>query len=158
MPWTETCAMNERMCFVAAYLDGAESISALCREFGISRKTVHKWLARYGESGFVGLEARSRAPLTYVIDGGNFSVNGGATLQEATGGTGVTIILTDSSGGDAPGRVTINGGAIVTLAAPTSGDYSGVVFYQDKSAVSTSKNKFNGGSTTNFTGALYFPK
>ena len=64
MPWTETCAMNERMCFVAAYLDGAESISALCREFGISRKTVHKWLARYGESGFVGLEARSRAPLS----------------------------------------------------------------------------------------------
>ena len=64
MPWTETCAINERMCFVAAYLDGAESISALCREFGISRKTVHKWLARYGASGFVGLEARSRAPLS----------------------------------------------------------------------------------------------
>ncbi|MBT3533404.1 MAG: hypothetical protein HN478_05960 [Rhodospirillaceae bacterium] len=93
---------------------------------------------------------------TYVIDDGNFSVNGGATLKEVDGGTGVTIILTDSDG-DSPGSVTINGGAIVTLAAPTSGDYSGVVFYQDKDAASTTKNKFNGGSTTNFTGALYFP-
>jgi len=33
-----------------------------------------------------------------------------------------------------------------------------VLFFQDKSAVSSTKNKFNGGSTTNFTGALYFPK
>jgi len=95
---------------------------------------------------------------TYIIDAGNFSVSGGATLEEVSGGTGVTIILTDSSGGDSPGSVTINGGAIVTLAAPTSGTYSGVLFFQDKSAVSSTKNKFNGGSTTNFTGALYFPK
>ena len=62
MPWTETCAMNERMCFVSAYLDGAESISALCREFAISRKTGHKWLARYRSEGIAGLEERSRAP------------------------------------------------------------------------------------------------
>ncbi|MFP6773509.1 MAG: helix-turn-helix domain-containing protein, partial [Alphaproteobacteria bacterium] len=55
--------MNERMCFVAAYLDGGESVSALCREFGISRKTGHKWLARYGQAGCAGLEERSRAPL-----------------------------------------------------------------------------------------------
>ncbi len=94
---------------------------------------------------------------TYVIDGGDFSINGGATLQEVAGGTGVTIILTDSSGGDSPGSVTINGGAIVTLAAPTTGDYAGVVFYQDKDAASTTKNKFNGGSTTNLNGAIYFP-
>ena len=94
---------------------------------------------------------------TYIIDQGNFTVNGGATLEEASGGTGVTIILMDSSGGDSPGTVTINGGADVTLAAPTSGTYSGVVFFQDKASASGTNNKFNGGSTTNFTGALYFP-
>ena len=43
MPWMETCVMDERRSFVAACLDGAESVSALCRIFGISRKTGHKW-------------------------------------------------------------------------------------------------------------------
>jgi transposase-like protein len=50
--------MNERMCLVAAYLDGAESISALCRAFGISRKTGHNWLTRYRLEGVVGLGER----------------------------------------------------------------------------------------------------
>ena len=62
MPWTETCAMNERMCFVSTYLGGSESISALCREFGISRKTGHKWLGRFRLEGVSGLEEQSRAP------------------------------------------------------------------------------------------------
>ena len=62
MPWMETCVMDERRSFVAACLDGAESVSALCRIFGISRKTGHKWLARYRGDGVIGLEERSRAP------------------------------------------------------------------------------------------------
>lgn len=62
MPWMETCVMDERRSFVVACLDGAESISTLCRIFGISRKTGHKWLARYDAEGVSGLEARSRAP------------------------------------------------------------------------------------------------
>ena len=37
MPWTETCAMNERMCFVAAYLDGAESIIPSCIDWDSRR-------------------------------------------------------------------------------------------------------------------------
>jgi len=32
MPWKETCPMNERMCFVAAWLEGEETKAALCRE------------------------------------------------------------------------------------------------------------------------------
>jgi transposase InsO family protein len=34
----------------------------LCREFGISRKTGYKWLARFKEKGVVGLLDRSRRP------------------------------------------------------------------------------------------------
>ena len=64
MPWRETCIMDERMCFVASCIAGDESVSALCRHFGISRKTGHKWLARYRSDGAVGLEDRSRAPQT----------------------------------------------------------------------------------------------
>ena len=36
MPWSESTKMDEKLKFVARYLDG-ESISDLCREFGISR-------------------------------------------------------------------------------------------------------------------------
>ena len=64
MPWTETCVMDERMCFVAACLEGVENMSALCLEFGISRRTGYKWLARYRAEGVVGLADRSRAPHT----------------------------------------------------------------------------------------------
>ena len=38
--------MDERVKFVARLLDG-ETMSALCREFGISRKTGYKLYARY---------------------------------------------------------------------------------------------------------------
>lgn len=62
MNWKETCVMDERMCFVSAWLEGAESVSELCRHFGISRKTGHKWLGRYKREGASGLEDRSRAP------------------------------------------------------------------------------------------------
>ena len=62
MAWKETCVMDEKMCFVAACLAGSESISELCRHFGISRKTGHKWLARYHSGGIIGLEDRSQAP------------------------------------------------------------------------------------------------
>jgi putative transposase len=55
--------MNERVRFIAAHLAGDDSISTLCREYGISRKTGHKWIDRYEEGGASALEDRSRRPL-----------------------------------------------------------------------------------------------
>lgn len=46
----------------AAQLPGV-SISELCRQAGVSRKTFYAWRARYAKEGAVGLEARSRRPL-----------------------------------------------------------------------------------------------
>ena len=65
MPWRETCIMDQRMSFVIACLENEESISALCRHYGISRKTGYKWLGRYRSGGPSGLEDRSRAPLSF---------------------------------------------------------------------------------------------
>ena len=62
MAWRETCVMDERMCFVATCLDGRENISEVCRHFGISRKTGHKYLERYEREGPPGLSERSRRP------------------------------------------------------------------------------------------------
>ena len=64
MVWKETCVVEERMRFVLAVEAGEASKSALCREFGISRRVGYKWLSRYREAGVAGLADRSRAPLT----------------------------------------------------------------------------------------------
>ena len=59
MPWRETCAMSERLKFVALAEEGDESMAALCRGFGISRKTGYEVLARYAVEGLDGLRDRS---------------------------------------------------------------------------------------------------
>jgi transposase len=47
--------MDNRMIFIAACLRGLSSTSQLCAEHGISRKTGHKWLARFAAGGVAGL-------------------------------------------------------------------------------------------------------
>jgi putative transposase len=56
---------DERLRFVARHLDG-EKMAALCREFGISRKTGHKVFNRYKEAGLEGLTDRSRRPYRHA--------------------------------------------------------------------------------------------
>lgn len=61
MPWNERCRVDERMRFVARLIEG-ERMAALCREFGISRKTGYKIWDRYKSVGLQGLTDRSRRP------------------------------------------------------------------------------------------------
>jgi putative transposase len=62
MGWEETCAVEERMRFVVAVQKQEESVAALCRRFGVSRRVGYKWLARFESEGAAGLFDRSRAP------------------------------------------------------------------------------------------------
>lgn len=64
MPWKECSVVDERMKFVARYLEG-ETMAELCREFGIARKTGYKIVERYQESGVVGLTDRTRRPVRF---------------------------------------------------------------------------------------------
>jgi transposase InsO family protein len=57
--------MEERLRFVARLLDG-EGMSAVCREFGISRKTGYKIFNRYRQDGLEALTDRSRRPVRYA--------------------------------------------------------------------------------------------
>ncbi|MGH6611576.1 MAG: IS481 family transposase [Burkholderiaceae bacterium] len=57
--------MDERLRFVARLLDG-ESMTHVCRQFGISRKTGYKILARYQQQGSEALSDRSRRPVRYA--------------------------------------------------------------------------------------------
>jgi len=62
MPWKETCAMRERLKFVALVEAGEETMAELCRRFGISRKTGYKFMERFAAEGIAGLSDRSHAP------------------------------------------------------------------------------------------------
>jgi transposase InsO family protein len=53
--------MRERMRFITYYLDNELSMSVLCREFNISRKTGYKIINRFLSEGIDGLRDRSRA-------------------------------------------------------------------------------------------------
>ncbi len=54
--------MDKRMQFIAAVLADELSMSEVCEEFGVSRKTGYKFLRRYQAQGPAGLVDRSRAP------------------------------------------------------------------------------------------------
>lgn len=47
MPWEERTVMQSRLEFVMKIINEEASLSALCREYGISRPTGYKWIERY---------------------------------------------------------------------------------------------------------------
>ena len=91
-------------------------------------------------------------PGIYYVDRGNFSVGGAVTLN----GTGVTIVLTSSTGANYA-NVTLSNGATVTLSAPTTGTTAGMVLFGDRRAPISNTNSITGGATIIVNGALYLP-
>jgi transposase len=51
MPWKQVSPMDERIKFVARYLADECTMTELCEDFEISRKTGYKWLERYEAGG-----------------------------------------------------------------------------------------------------------
>jgi putative transposase len=62
MPWREVCPMDGKVQLIAALVAKEESVTAVCEQLGISRKTAYKWLARYRQHDAAGLRERSHAP------------------------------------------------------------------------------------------------
>ena len=63
MAWRLLKVEEQRKDLVEAYLKGTASMTELCREFGISRKTAYKWCDRYKRLGETGLKDLPKAPL-----------------------------------------------------------------------------------------------
>jgi transposase InsO family protein len=55
-------AVDERLRFIAEYLEGIATMTELCERYGISRETGYKWVARFEADGPPGLTDRSRRP------------------------------------------------------------------------------------------------
>ncbi len=65
MPWKETCAMNERTKLIKDWLKHEYTVRELGEGYGVSPKTVHKWLKRYKEGGEAALLDLTRAPYSH---------------------------------------------------------------------------------------------
>src|SRR5438270_448856 len=58
MAWRLEKVEDQRKSLVEAYWMGTTSMSDLCKQFGVSRKTAYKWCNRYkrvGEKGLIDL-------------------------------------------------------------------------------------------------------
>jgi transposase InsO family protein len=62
MPWKEQTLVSVREEFVLKALEPDANLAALCREFGVSRKTGYKWVERYKSGGVIALRDLSRRP------------------------------------------------------------------------------------------------
>lgn len=62
MPWKKVLPMEEKIAFIIKVKERVLSFAAICREFGVSRRTGYKWWGRYQGSGLEGLVERSHRP------------------------------------------------------------------------------------------------
>jgi hypothetical protein len=95
---------------------------------------------------------------TVVFSAGNYIINGGGMLFGANSvstGSGVMFYLTGTNA--TYGSVVGSGTTEITLSAPTSGTYMGVLFYQDRSLSPGVDASFGSNTTITLTGSLYFP-
>jgi hypothetical protein len=98
------------------------------------------------------------APGVYYIDGGNLDFNSQANINGHADG--VTFVLSNKSAAANAtiGTINMNGGANLNLTAPKSGNYKGILIYQDRRAANDNSVKINGNSGSYIEGAFYFPK
>ena len=84
-------------------------------------------------------------PGLYIFNGGQLDIASGSTIN----GTGVTFYFVNGA------SFTFSNGATLNVSAPTSGTYSGLLFYQ--APADTAADSFVGGSAGNINGIFYLP-
>lgn len=89
----------------------------------------------------------------YVLMGGGLTISGANTTVT---GSGVTFYNTGNTT-NIIAPVTFSGRPNVTLSAPTSGTWKGILMYQDRTTSYASPNQINGNTSPNLSGTLYFP-
>ncbi len=84
---------------------------------------------------------------TYVISGGSLHTSGN---QASLSGDGVTFYT------DGDSTIQISGNGTVDLAAPTTGNYAGILFYGDPDASPTTSHQVTGNADMLYEGYMYF--
>jgi putative transposase len=110
MPWRDVRAMSQKLDFIEKAAASGANVAALCREYGISRQTGHKWIRRYQKHGYVGLVEQSRRPVSSPLATGEEIVVSILELKErhpSFGPQKISLVLARKLGASAPGRSTI---------------------------------------------------
>jgi hypothetical protein len=81
---------------------------------------------------------------TYIVDRGTISIGGGSSLIAASG---TTLVLTTSVANKACANTKFDGGANISITAPSSGALSGIAIYLDRNCT----------DTQDIVGAIYYP-
>ena len=102
--------MSLKLRFVEQARAPGANIAALCREYGISRQTGHKWLRRYHEHGPLGLVEQSRRPRSSPLSQAEDIVAAIVELRDRRPSWGpdkIARVLTVRFGMEAPSRSTV---------------------------------------------------
>jgi hypothetical protein len=83
-----------------------------------------------------------------TLEPGLYYVEGSLSVKGTVTGTGVTIFMAD-------GGITVNGNGSLSLSAPQTGDYAGMLIMSART--NTASHLFNGNGATDLDGVLYFP-
>lgn len=93
------------------------------------------------------------SPGLYIIEGGSLTMNSGNIDSSGTtslAGSGVTFYFANG------GNLQLGSNAVVNVAAPTSGPFSGIAFFGSRSSFSE-EHRVTGASGSSFHGSVYFP-
>jgi hypothetical protein len=87
-------------------------------------------------------------PGLYVIKDGPFALSGGANLIAH----GVTLYFTGANA-----YLDTSGGGQVSMSAPTSGTYAGIMVFGSRSLAASTEHALKGSSAVHYEGTIYFP-
>ncbi len=124
---------------------------------GNSKATINPGL--YSQITVSGNASLTLTPGIYVIAGGGLSVSGNASVAvsgptSSLTGTGVMIYNTKSGTGTY-GSVTLSGNGAISLTAPSTGPYAGILIFQDRA--NPKALTFSGNAMQGITGTIYAP-
>lgn len=102
--------MRSKVEFVEAASRPGANVSELCREHAISRQTGHKWLKRFKQTGYPGLDEQSRRPRSVPTRTGAEVVAAVVSLRTRHpkwGPVKLLRVLAKDLGEDCPSRATV---------------------------------------------------
>ena len=91
-------------------------------------------------------------PGNYILDGGGLTVSNSSILIGSH-----VMFYNTKTGSNTIGPISVGNSSTITLSAPNSGVYEGVLFFQDRNLTYVANNSFANSATSNVTGAFYFP-
>lgn len=128
------------------YADLAEPPNGTCLANPATSTETYLGMRVYRHCDLAVSSNRNFPPGLHIIQGGTFSINGSIDVS----GTDVTFFLMNGVG------MKFNGTAKINLSAPTSGPFSGILFYGARSSVGT-KHIINGNAGSTLSGTVYLP-